>query len=319
MQPLISVIIPVYNVEEYIDRCVNTVMKHTYKNLEIILVDDGSTYSSAQKCDLFKEKDDRIKVIHKTNGGLSDARNKGMDICSGEYVTFIDSDDWINDKYIELLYNSIVKYKSDISISDMIDSDGKYYYKDYNLYGIKEKTYTPEQALYVILTQKEFNTSADGKLFKYDLINKYRFKYGILYEDFDLIYKIIDNASKISFVDDAKYYYYQRKGSIAHSKMDKKHYIIINISNDIMKFIEKKYPDLAEAALSRYVFSNLLLLSGIICDKEQLLMQQKIKSNLKSNFVRICKCKEISRNNKIKSVLISISLTGYRFLFKVFR
>lgn len=319
MQPLISVIIPVYNVEEYIDRCVNTVMKQTYKNLEIILVDDGSTDSSAQKCDLFKKKDDRIKVIHKTNGGLSDARNKGMDICSGEYVTFIDSDDWINDKYIELLYNSIVKYKSDISISDMIDSDGKYYYRDYNLYGIKEKTYTAEQALYVILTQREFNTSADGKLFKYDFINKYRFTYGILYEDFDLIYKIIDNASKISFVDDAKYYYYQRKGSIVHSKMNKKHYIIINISNDIMKFIEKKYPDLAEAALSRYVFSNLLLLSGIICDKEQLLMQQKIKRNLKSNFVRICKCKEISRNNKIKSVLISISLTGYRFLFKIFR
>ena len=166
MLPLISVVIPVYNVEKYIDRCIDSVINQTYKNLEILLIDDGSKDSSSEKCDLFAESDSRIKVVHKNNGGLSDARNKGIDIFQGEYITFIDSDDWINLEYIELLYKSIINNNADISISDMVDSDGKGYEKRYNTYGINEKVYTPEEALYVILSQKEFNTSADGKLFK---------------------------------------------------------------------------------------------------------------------------------------------------------
>ena len=102
---LISIIVPIYNVEKYIKKCIDSIINQTYTNLEIILVDDGSPDNCGKICDKYKEKDDRIKVIHKKNGGLSDARNAGIDIATGEYITFIDSDDYVAENYIEVLYN----------------------------------------------------------------------------------------------------------------------------------------------------------------------------------------------------------------------
>ena len=107
MNPMISVIVPIYNVEKYLARCVDSIVNQTYKNLEIILVDDGSPDRCPQMCDDYAEKDSRIKVIHKKNGGLSDARNAGMAVATGEYISFIDSDDWIETSMFELLLNNI--------------------------------------------------------------------------------------------------------------------------------------------------------------------------------------------------------------------
>ena len=114
-KPLISVIVPIYNVEEYINKSVRSIVNQTYENLEIILVDDGSSDGCPQICDKWAEQDKRIKVIHKQNGGLSDARNAGIDIMKGEYVSFVDGDDYIDERYIEVLYNNLVKYNADVS------------------------------------------------------------------------------------------------------------------------------------------------------------------------------------------------------------
>ena len=115
--PLISIIVPVYNVEEYLDKCVESIVNQTYKNIEVILVDDGSPDNCPKMCDDWAKKDKRIKVIHKKNGGLSDARNKGIDESKGEYLSFVDSDDYITDNYVELLYNIISKEHADISMA----------------------------------------------------------------------------------------------------------------------------------------------------------------------------------------------------------
>ena len=115
MNPMISVIVPIYNVEKYLARCVDSIVNQTYKNLEIILVDDGSPDRCPQMCDDYAEKDSRIKVIHKKNGGLSDARNAGMAVATGEYISFIDSDDWIETSMFELLLNNIFQYDCEIS------------------------------------------------------------------------------------------------------------------------------------------------------------------------------------------------------------
>ena len=119
-QPLISVIVPVYNVEKYLKKCVNSITSQTYENLEILLVDDGSTDSSGQICNEFEKNDARIKVIHKKNGGLSDARNAGLDRAKGQYYAFIDSDDYIQDNTIEIMLNAVKKNKSEIAICNMI-------------------------------------------------------------------------------------------------------------------------------------------------------------------------------------------------------
>lgn len=112
----ISIIIPVYNVKKYLNDCIQSVINQTYNNLEIILIDDGSTDGSGDYCDEIAKKDSRIFVYHKTNGGLSEARNVGIKISTGKYITFIDSDDYIENLYIETLYNSLIEYKADIAI-----------------------------------------------------------------------------------------------------------------------------------------------------------------------------------------------------------
>ena len=121
---LISVVVPVYNVEQYIDRCITSIEKQTYSHLQIILVDDGSTDSSGKKCDLLAKGDKRIQVIHKTNGGLSSARNEGIKVAQGEYITFIDSDDFFQPDSIEYLYGLIKNYQADIAVGNYIRTTG---------------------------------------------------------------------------------------------------------------------------------------------------------------------------------------------------
>ena len=117
----VSVIIPIYNVEKYLEKCLNTIINQTYKNLEIILIDDGSTDKSSTICDEYCEKDKRIKVIHKNNEGVSSARNKGIELSKGKYIVFIDPDDYVTDEHVEVLYDCIISNNVDLVISNLID------------------------------------------------------------------------------------------------------------------------------------------------------------------------------------------------------
>ena len=143
MNPLISVIVPIYNVEKYLARCVDSIVNQTYKNLEIILVDDGSPDRCPQMCDDYAEKDSRIKVVHKKNGGLSDARNAGMAVATGEYISFIDSDDWIETSMFELLINNIFQYDCEISCGGIILKIQRLKYKRivfmWNIFDLRHK------------------------------------------------------------------------------------------------------------------------------------------------------------------------------------
>ena len=171
MEKLISVIIPVYNVELYLRRCVDSVINQTYKLLEIILVDDGSTDSSGKICEEYSKTDNRIKVIHKTNGGLSDARNAGIEICKGDYITFVDSDDWIDPDLVKHLYDIIVKFNADISIGmykkvyDNFIND-KCIKEFYNVY-----EYAGTKALEELYVHRSFGVHACGKLYKRNLFD----------------------------------------------------------------------------------------------------------------------------------------------------
>lgn len=318
MNPLISVIIPVYKVEEYLGRCVQSVFKQTYQNLEIILVDDGSPDQCPKLCDEYAKKDSRVKVIHKENGGLSDARNFGIQIARGEYITFLDSDDWISDNCIQVLYENLVKNDSDISIIDTIVSDGTVQSeRSFNTYGIKEKNYKPQEALKVILCQTEFNTSAWGKLYKRQLFSEYRFTVGILYEDLDLIYRLFATANKISYTVEGKYYYFQRTDSIMHQKYSESHYVLIDISQRILQFVNKNYPELRQAAECRYVFSNFLVLSEVILDSRYKAEQKRIQMNVRELGDTVIKNPYINRKQKIKTYLLRMGLGIYRIAFRV--
>ena len=221
--PVISVIIPVYNVEKYLKKCIQSIIDQTYKNLEIILVDDGSSDNSGKICDEFAQKYNRIKVIHKTNGGLSDARNAGLDIMSGEWVSFVDSDDFVSPYYIENLHYLVNKYDVDIAITSFV----RFYNENTKLSSSKISNqevllHDPNDAVKNMLYGKYYSVSAWSKMYKKDLFYNKRFTKGKIYEDFELMPIITSQSKKVAFCNVIDYFYYCRQNSITKSDFSKK-------------------------------------------------------------------------------------------------
>ena len=207
MHNLISVIVPCYNAEVYLDRCVQSIVLQTYSKLEIILVDDGSTDNTYERCREWMHKDSRIHVIHKQNGGLSDARNVGLDNSHGEYIAFVDSDDYIHPTMFELLYNALIKNNADISVCGVYRTDGK---DDVELpFGYKENIscLSSIQALKDILTNRCM-IAAWNKLYRKSSIGNLRFIKGRYNEDFPFLYELYKKKLKVTYVTSPLYYYY---------------------------------------------------------------------------------------------------------------
>jgi glycosyltransferase involved in cell wall biosynthesis len=223
-QELITIIVPIYKVENFIHRCVNSMRSQSYTNLEIILVDDGSPDNCGAICDTYAKSDDRIKVIHKRNGGLSDARNYGLDIASGDYIAFLDSDDWIHEKHIEKLYELIKKTDSDIAVCDFLKKSTE----DCKSDQIEETLYWYSNIEALEQLMDRFSTQlvvAWGKLYKQNLFENLRFPVGRLHEDVFITYKLIFRARKIALTTAPLYYYWQRTDSITGGRMNGKGYI----------------------------------------------------------------------------------------------
>lgn len=226
---LISVIVPVYNVERYVQRCIDSICSQTYRDIEIILINDGSTDASGKICDEAALSDSRIRTIHKENGGLSDARNAGLDVMQGEYVTFIDSDDFVAKDYIEKLYAAISSTHADISVCAesyvTLDADAnikilKRPLRDYD----GTLLMTAEEALSTMFRQDLYDSSACAKLYHADLFAEMRYPVGYTYEDIGTIYQIFLKSQQVVYIGDHLYLYFQREGSILHSKNSSKLY-----------------------------------------------------------------------------------------------
>lgn len=215
---LISVIVPVYNMSPWLDRCVESIVNQTWRALEIILVDDGSTDKSGSMCDAWAEKDSRIRVIHKRNGGLSDARNVGLDIARGNYISFIDSDDWADLTMLEVLYNAIQEDKADMAVCHRYMA-----YDKVNVapaFSGKHYVLSREQALECVIRDRPIVVSAYrcwAKLFKRDVWNDLRFPKGKQREDKFIRCQTYARCKRISVLDRPLFYYYQRSSSLAHS------------------------------------------------------------------------------------------------------
>ena len=219
MEPLISVIIPVYKVEEYLPTCIKSVINQTYKNLEIILVDDGSPDNCGVMCDEFAEKDKRIKVIHQKNNGLSSARNVGIDVATGEYIGFVDSDDYIEPDMYAAMMDYMQKNKLDIVCCDTKIIKGtkvkfRPIYKENRLWGGTE-------ALNEILVGA-IDNSACNKLYKRECIGKYRFPIGRRYEDVATVYLFFINAGRVGYICQGFYFYLKRRSGIIGNSFNSK-------------------------------------------------------------------------------------------------
>lgn len=235
---LISIIVPIYNVEKYLSECLDSIINQTYKNLEIILIDDGSTDNSGKICDKYAKKDKRIVVIHRTNGGVSSARNLGLKIANGSYIGFVDADDWIANDMYENLYINLKKFNADISVCKF-----KNVYKRKNIVHNDEKysnlvSLNSEQALEILFDIKKcYSWSLWNKLYKKEILSNFDEKLTIA-EDLMQIFKIYFNKNVItSFENKEKYFYYFRKGSACHSNI----FSIDRIKEiDVWKYILKE-------------------------------------------------------------------------------
>lgn len=250
IKDLVSIIVPVYNVEEYIDKCIESIVLQTYKNIEIILVDDGSKDMSAEKCDKWEKKDKRIKIIHKNNGGLSDARNVGIEECHGDYIVFVDSDDYIEKEMIEILYDRIQKNDCDISICD--------FYITENNSDLEQNNYNKSE--FIVEGEKKFNylyneysmvtVVAWNKMYNKKIFEDIRYPVGKLHEDEFIICDILNKANKIYYIMKPLYHYVQRKSSIMATMSIRKFDIIeafdkrvefFKIKNDTENILKTKY------------------------------------------------------------------------------
>jgi len=244
--PLISIIIPIYKVEDYIRRCIDSIVSQTYKNLEIILVDDGSPDNCGNICEEYSLKDKRIKVIHKKNGGLSSARNFGLDIASGEYIGFVDSDDWIENDMYESLYNAIIFHKADISVC------GRYIASGNKITTIsdseKAEVFTRCEALSELVLDEYsgMKNFAWDKLYKKELFDNVRYPEGKCYEDIFTTYKLFSLTNKIVDIKSPKYYYLMREDSICGSNTPSKRFDYFEANMECLEFIKNLEPKLAD-------------------------------------------------------------------------
>ncbi|MBQ4244859.1 MAG: glycosyltransferase, partial [Clostridia bacterium] len=242
---LISVIVPVYNVEKYLDTCVESIVSQTYDNLEIILVDDGSTDSCPRICDEWALKDPRVKVIHKENGGLSSARNAGMEIAKGEYIGFVDSDDVISPFMFETLYYALIEARADVAQCGFIK------FNDYSelLFPVAEektetKVFNNHDAVESLLTGGPVSVECCTKLINATLAKSVLFETGRINEDVLWTYRILAKAECVVTVDNALYGYFQRPGSIMNDSYTEKRFDAINALSQRALEIKTDFPDL---------------------------------------------------------------------------
>lgn len=263
---LVSIIIPVYNVQSFLKECLDSVLNQTYERIEIILVDDGSTDESGKICDIYQQKDSRIIVIHKKNGGLSDARNAGIEKASGEYYAFIDSDDFVHKEYIKSLLTACIENQSDISVCGYFE-----YIDDSKMKEIKniECSFSNIEAVSDFLHENNsVKVMTWNKLYHKRVFqkNNVRFPIGKLHEDNLTTYKCLFNANRISIISNALYFYRIRQGSIMN-KYNKKRFEVLESIKELREYVENPIHDFKEE-IDSYELSMSIALTTMCIENE---------------------------------------------------
>ncbi len=253
--PLISVIVPVYKVEPYLDRCVESIVNQTYRNLEIILVDDGSPDNCPQMCDAWAEKDARIKVVHKENGGLSDARNAGMAAATGELIGFVDSDDWIEPQMYQCLFDAMVNTESDISScgARRIWLDGRPLQELLSVN--RDCVFDHEAAMEAMITSKGLVQTVWNKLYRRNMIEGISFLAGVIHEDEFWSWRVLSSAQRVVTVKESYYNYLQRDSSIMGAGFSETSLLVVRAKVERQRYIEESIPGLVDVGRTDLIYT----------------------------------------------------------------
>ena len=310
---LVSVIIPVYNVEKLLGKCIESVVKQTYYNIEIIVVDDGSTDSSGKVCDSFNDRNN-VTIIHQENAGLSGARNAGMSIAKGDYLFFLDSDDYLALDTIETLVDLLEENDADVSVTRMIKTydDGT---KKREAYWRATHVLNTEEALECLLFDRFLTQCVCGKLWKRELWDGIECPKGLLFEEHYTTYKLIERAKKIVYTPTDKYYYYQRIGSITHNRFKPKTYDLYNGINEEYTNITKNHPDIERSMMIAKILWEQRFVNMMLASDDQSLRNEEIINNLQKQIKErrkdLSKTKFITTDEKFMAFLFGRSIPLY--------
>ena len=312
---MISVIVPIYKAEKYLDKCVQSILAQTYKDFELILVDDGSPDNCPQICDEYAEKDERVRVLHKENGGPSEARNYAVTKAEGDTITFIDSDDIVHHEYLRVLHDLMEKNNCEISAVKLKLANHR---DDFNqpLKG-EIKQFDGIGAVRNMLYQKDFDTSPCALLLKRDIVVNNPFPVGRFHEDDFTIYKYFLDAKKISLCTDILYFYIQRQTGIMNS-VGKVSYDEIDASNNLVEVFRSIDNDLFKASVSKK-FSNYcqIILKDDAFGKEDIDTYNELVTFVKDTKWQIIFDKECRLKNRIAAVSLIFGIHGLRLLDKL--
>ncbi len=317
MKPKISVVLPIYNVEKYLETCVKAMTGQTYQNLEIILVDDGSPDGCPALCDELAKTDERIRVLHKENGGLSDARNAGTQIATGEYITFVDSDDVVTDTYVEYLYSLIEKYGCDMSLCThtVVFEDGKKIpYGD----GTDEML-DAKECLRRMLYHDVIDTSAWAKLYRTDMAREILYPKGKLFEDIGTTYRFFLASGKIACGYQSQYFYMQRQNSIVSGKFNPHKLDLLEMTDKMAEDVEKVYPDLAQAVLRRRVYARFSTLNQMLDVDGYRKERDEIIAFIKAHKREIMADEHAPGRDKMAMRMLSMGYPVYRMAWKALK
>lgn len=316
---MLSVIVPVYNIRPYLERCVESIVAQTYHNLEIILVDDGSTDGSGDLCDALSRRDARIHVVHKANGGLSSARNAGMDVCLGDYIGFVDGDDYIAPEMYETLMYDLTHYDADIAHCgcEIVKSTGS---QLRNGTGDAHE-WNRNESLVQHLTGVLIEPSVCCKLYKRQIVDKLRFDESVrLSEDIPFNYFAFKRAKKTIFHDVCLYKYVKRDGSLTNGSFSSKRVDTIATARMIAEDIEKTIPELSGYGLRLLCSTEISVYNHSLYSNENYSkLRRQIKEELRRRLPQALQCKAFSLEQKVAVVLLTQCEPGYRLLERLRR
>lgn len=317
MNPKISVIVPVYKVEAYLEYCVQSILNQTYQDFELILIDDGSPDSCPALCDEFAKKHKKISVIHKTNGGLSDARNVGMKAAKGEYITFVDSDDYIHPLYLEMLLTALKKTKADFSVVNFKEVYDMTTEVQLSKKRIQIQSYPAIKALTKVLYQSFHDVCAWGILLPRKIATEFPFPVGKLFEDLYTTYNYYFQVREVAFVYAPLYYYLQRKNSIMAKRNVQFIFDLLDATDLLVEHCN--LDEQLQLAAKNKRFSNYCRIISLVRNLEQChpKIYENIEKKLKTDRWSILCDKHSRIKNKVAAIVLYAGVPMLRLLYRI--
>lgn len=316
---MISILVPIYNSEQYIKRCIDSILAQTYMDFELVLLDDGSKDNSGTICDEYAAKDSRVKVIHTSNNGVGIARNRLIDAADGDYLCFVDSDDYIEPKMLEILYHNIVFYEADISLCGT-----RFVFPQKtqnNSHDINElKVYPKEEAIYELIDNWKITCSPCDKLYKAELFTGIQYPKVSAFEDMMIAFHLFENCGRIVYDGRLLYNYVKTPDSLLRSKFNEGHLVELEARKKMTKIIGATYPYMIPKLEMNELNSKLYVCNRIIVESPELVyVFNRLSAEIKQNYKKIVQSNFVCIKSKVMITVMKINSHLYKFSIRLLK